>query len=170
MVVILSTEIVIGEIPKPKLKNKQYEVVERRPPSTYSPRDPETGKIKQRPAHVSQIARARFLGIPAYLPWAMVVTTRSAQSRPRLCTRLLCMDPPCDFTRQRDGPFSSVCTTPHSLTPFRPFQRCSVPCPATRASARRGRGRLEEEGAPLSPERGHARQGGRARGGGAIRR
>ena len=31
-------------------------------PTTYSLNDPETGKLKQRPAHVTQIARVRLLG------------------------------------------------------------------------------------------------------------
>jgi len=55
-------EVVIGEISKLKLKNKLYEVVEKISPTTYSLKDPETGKVKQRPAHVTQIARVRFLG------------------------------------------------------------------------------------------------------------
>ena len=33
------------------------------------------------------------------------------------------MNPPCDFTRQRSGPVSSVCTKPHLLTPFCSFHR-----------------------------------------------
>ena len=45
-----------------QLKNKLHEVVEQLSPTTYSPKDPETGKLKQRPAHVTQIARVRFLG------------------------------------------------------------------------------------------------------------
>ena len=48
-------EVVIGEISKLKLKNKLHEVVEQLSPTTYSPKDPETGKLKQRPAHVTQI-------------------------------------------------------------------------------------------------------------------
>ena len=39
------------------------------------------------------------------------------------------MNPPCDFTRQRSGPVSSVCTKPHLLTPFRSFHRWTTPCP-----------------------------------------
>jgi hypothetical protein len=58
------TEYVIGEIPKLKLKNKLYEIVERLSPTTYSLKDPETGKLKERPAHVTQIARVRFMGTP----------------------------------------------------------------------------------------------------------
>ena len=53
-------EISIGEIPKPKLKNTLYEVVEQLSPTTYELKDPESGKHKARPAHVSQIARVRF--------------------------------------------------------------------------------------------------------------
>ena len=52
----------IGEISKLKLKGKLYEVVEKLSPTTYSPKDPETGKLKQRPVHVTKIARVRFLG------------------------------------------------------------------------------------------------------------
>ena len=37
------------------------------------------------------------------------------------------MNPPCDFTRQRSGPVSSVRTKPHSPTPFRSFHRCTEP-------------------------------------------
>ena len=37
------------------------------------------------------------------------------------------MNQPCDFTRQRSGPVSSVRTKPHSLTPFRSFHRCTEP-------------------------------------------
>ena len=55
-------EVVIGEVSKLKLKNKLYEVVEKLSPTIYSLKDPETGKLKQRPAHVTQIARVRFLG------------------------------------------------------------------------------------------------------------
>ena len=58
------TEYVIGEIPKLKLKNKLFEVVKRLSPTTYSLKDPETGKLKERPAHVTQIARVRFMGAP----------------------------------------------------------------------------------------------------------
>ena len=55
-------EVIIGEISKLKLKSKLYEVVEQLSPTTYSPKDPKTGKLKRRPAHVTQIARVRFLG------------------------------------------------------------------------------------------------------------
>ena len=56
-------EIIIGEISKLKLKNKLHEAVEEQvSPTTYSLKDPETGKLKQRAAHVAQIARVRFLG------------------------------------------------------------------------------------------------------------
>ena len=55
-------KVAIGEISKLKLKNKLYEVVEKLSPTTYSPKDPETGKLKQRPAHVTQITRIWFLG------------------------------------------------------------------------------------------------------------
>ena len=37
------------------------------------------------------------------------------------------MNTPCDFTRQRSGPVSSVRTKPHSPTPFRSFHRCTEP-------------------------------------------
>ena len=37
------------------------------------------------------------------------------------------MNQPCDFTRQRSGPVSSVRTKPRSLTPFRSFHRCIEP-------------------------------------------
>ena len=42
-----------------------------------------------------------------------------------LRTRPPCMNPPCDFKKQRDGPASSVRTKPHSRTPCRAFHRCS---------------------------------------------
>ena len=52
------------------------------------------------------------------------------------------MNPPSDFKRQRDGPVSSGRTKPHSLTPFRSFHRCSVPCPAGWHRCRRRRDRV----------------------------
>ena len=55
-------EIAIGGNSKLKLKDKLHEVVEQLSPTTYSLKDPETGKLKRRPAHVAQIARVRFLG------------------------------------------------------------------------------------------------------------
>ena len=55
-------EVVIGEISKLKLKNKLYEVVEQLSPTTYSLKDPETGKLKQRPGSCDTDCSSTILG------------------------------------------------------------------------------------------------------------
>ena len=52
-------EAVLGEISKLKLRNEPYRVTRQLTPATYQLEHPETGQLKPRPVHISQIARLR---------------------------------------------------------------------------------------------------------------
>ena len=52
-------EAVLGEISKLKLRNEPYRATRQLTPATYQLEHPETGQLKPRPVHISQIARLR---------------------------------------------------------------------------------------------------------------
>ena len=49
----------LGEISKLKLRNEPYRVTRQLTPATYQLEHPETGQLKPRPVHISQIAHLR---------------------------------------------------------------------------------------------------------------
>ena len=57
-------EETIGEISKLKLKNRLYTAVAQVSPTTYSLKDPDSGKMKDKSAHGKQLARVRFPAVP----------------------------------------------------------------------------------------------------------